>query len=163
MDSPEFGDTPVSRCKYYREVLGLRAVIDRPEIGRIVVPASEVHGVMMPASFGQMARARMECAGNAVGPIVGYPSAGRWLWLVQPDIPGDGDMKSYAEMFRRDVSIVRDGKPIALPSPTASAGRLRRWVIPPRTSSLPSGLVVLRAVGAWADFAPVRQAVTRVG
>ncbi len=32
MNQSEFGDTPVSRCRYYRQVCGLPAIIDPPEL-----------------------------------------------------------------------------------------------------------------------------------
>ncbi|MBF6219000.1 DNA-directed RNA polymerase subunit beta [Nocardia abscessus] len=150
MDEGAFGDTPLSRCQYYRRTCDLPVVIDPPELGRIILRAGSVWGVTMPPRLGQAVKAYLQSRGNGGGPIVGHPRSGRWTFLIRPDIEL-GDVKLFAEMFRLDVNVARTGASIALPSPTASAGAIRHWIVPPRNPFRPSGQVVVAAVRAWAD------------
>ncbi|WP_159922425.1 MULTISPECIES: DNA-directed RNA polymerase subunit beta [Nocardia] len=147
-----WGDTPLSRCQFYRRECGLPAVIDPPELGRIVMRAGSVWAMTMPARLGQAVKAHMQSRGVALGPVVGHPRSGRWTFLIQPDLPDD--VRLFAELFRLDVAVARAGATIALPSPTASVGAIRRWIVPPRSGFRPSGAVVVEAVRAWADQMP---------
>ncbi|WP_039803078.1 hypothetical protein [Nocardia araoensis] len=151
MDEGAFGDTPLSRCMFYRRNCGFNAVIDPPELGRIVLRAGSVWAVTMPSRLGRAVRAHMQSSGIVHGPIVGHPRSGRWTFLVRPDIEDD-DVKLFAEMFRREVSIAREGAVIALPSPSPN-GSIRQWVVPARNAFLPSGLAVVEAVRAWSEVA----------
>lgn len=156
MDEGAFGDTLLSRCQYYRRTCGLPVVIDPPELGRIILRAGSVWGVAMPTRLGQAVKAHLPSCGSAVGPIIGHPRSGRWTFLIRPDIDL-GDVKLFAEMFRLDVNVARTGACIALPSPTASVGAIRHWIVPPRNTFRPSGQVVIAAVRAWADQAHGRR------
>ncbi|MBF6464879.1 DNA-directed RNA polymerase subunit beta [Nocardia beijingensis] len=151
MDEGAFEDTPLSRCMFYRRNCGLNAVIDPPELGRIVMRAGSVWAVTMPSRLGRAVKAHMQGRGVAPGPIVGHPRSDRWTFLIRPDIEDD-DVKLFAEMFRRDVSIAREGAVIALPSPGPN-GCIRQWVVPARNAFLPSGLAVIDAVRAWSAVA----------
>ena len=126
MNQSEFGDTPVSRCRFYRQVCGLPAIIDPPELGRIVVRAGIVWALMMPAHLGQLVKIDLQRRGHGIGPIMSHPRSHRWSYLVRPDLP-DYD-RLFAEMFRLDVSVVRVGGEIALPSPTDKCARFRHWI-----------------------------------
>ncbi|WP_228833934.1 hypothetical protein [Nocardia abscessus] len=106
----------------------------------------------MPTRLGQSVKAHMQNRGVALGPIVGHPRSGRWTFLIQPDLPDD--VRLFAELFRMDVAVARAGATIALPSPTASAGAIRQWIVPPRNAFKPSGAAVVEAVRAWADQMP---------
>ncbi|MGK8525415.1 hypothetical protein ACRS6B_29460 [Nocardia asteroides] len=85
---------------------------------------------------------------------MGHPRSDRWTFLTIADLPDDNRL--FAELFRLDVSVARSGATIALPSPTASSGAIRRWIVPPRGPYRPSGRVVLEAIRAWADQMPDR-------
>ncbi|MEU7766500.1 hypothetical protein AB0B25_15390 [Nocardia sp. NPDC049190] len=39
MNETEFGDTPMSRCRYYRQVCDLPAIIVPSPLGRIIIRA----------------------------------------------------------------------------------------------------------------------------
>lgn len=144
-----FGDTPRSRCHFYRRVCDLPAVIDPPELGRIIMRASYVGALTMPAPLGRAVRQVMQRRRDAIGPIVAHPRSNRWTYIVRPDLPDD--TKLFAEMFRLDVSIVREGGTVALPSPTAESGAVRHWIETPRDRYRPSGMVVVQAIRACAD------------
>lgn len=146
------GDTPRSRCLFYRRQCDLPAVVDPPELGRIVLRAGSVWAMTMPTRLGQAVKAHMQSRGVPLGPIVGHPRSGRWSFLIRPDLPDDVPL--FAELFRLDVSVCREGATIALPSPTASVGSIRCWIEPPRNSFRPSGQVVVEAIRAWADQIP---------
>ncbi|WP_245660090.1 DNA-directed RNA polymerase subunit beta [Nocardia gamkensis] len=136
-------------------------MIDPPELGRIVMRAGSVWAVTMPSRLGQAVKAHMQCTGIALGPVVGHPRSGRWTFLVRPDIEDD-DVKLFAEMFRKDVSIAREGAVIALPSPSPN-GSIRQWIVPARSDFLPSGLVVVDAVRAWSEVAAQTATAPRYG
>ncbi|MFI9410321.1 DNA-directed RNA polymerase subunit beta [Nocardia gamkensis] len=144
MNQSEFGDTPVSRCRYYRQVCGLPAIVDPPELGRIVIRAGIVWALMMPAHLGQLVKIDLQRRGHDIGPIMSHPRSQRWSYLVRPDLPNDDSL--FAEMFRLDVSIVRAGGEIALPSPTDRCALFRHWIEPPRSAYRPSGQLVLAAI-----------------
>ncbi|BDT93181.1 DNA-directed RNA polymerase subunit beta [Nocardia sputorum] len=146
------GDTPLSRCLFYRRECALPAVVDPPELGRIVMRAGSVWAMTMPTRLGQAVKAHLQSGGVALGPIVGHPRSGRWTFLTQPDLPDD--VRLFAELFRLDVAVARSGATIALPSPTAAVGAIRHWVVPPRNAFRPSGHLVVEAVRAWADQMP---------
>ncbi|WP_433662063.1 hypothetical protein ACQPW1_07880 [Nocardia sp. CA-128927] len=59
----------------------------------------------------------------------------------------DDDTRVFSDMFRLNVMIVRDGA-IALPSPTAETGALRRWIELPRNTFRPSGKAVVEVIRA---------------
>lgn len=146
MEQTAFGDTPMSRCAYYRRVCDLPAVIDPPELGRIIMRTSHVWAMTMPAPLGRAVRQVMQRRGVGGGPIVAHPRSNRWSYLVRPDIPDD--TRLFAEMYRVDVSVVREGGTVALPFPTAQSGAIRHWIETPRDTFRPSGMVVLDAIRA---------------
>lgn len=146
------GDTPRSRCLFYRRECGLPAAVDPPELGRIVLRAGSVGAMTMPTRLGQAVKAHMQSRGVPLGPIVGHPRSGRWTFLIQPDLPDD--VRLFAELFRLDVAVARSGATIALPSPTAEVGAIRHWIVPPRNAFRPSGELVVEGVRAWADQMP---------
>ncbi|WP_459545148.1 hypothetical protein [Nocardia sp. X0981] len=53
-------------------------------------------------------------------------------------------------MFRLDVSVVRTGATIALPSPTDRGELFRRWIQPPHCPYRPSGRAVIGSIRACA-------------
>ncbi|TLF92950.1 DNA-directed RNA polymerase subunit beta [Nocardia cyriacigeorgica] len=153
MEYVPFGDTPYTRCLYYRQVCNLPASIDPPELGRIVIRADNVWALMMPSALGlavkkDLQRCRTHEAGDGAGPIISHVRSGRWSFLIQPDLPDDTAL--FAEMFRLDVSVVRTGATIALPSPTDRGELFRRWIQPPRSDFRPSGSIVIESIRACA-------------
>lgn len=152
MEMQSCGDTPQSRCHYYRRECDLPAVIDPPELGRIVLRAGYVCGVTMPTRLGQAVKAHIQVRRGQPGPVVGHPRSDRWTFLTKADLPDDDRL--FAELFRLDVSVARSGATIALPSPTASSGAIRHWIVPPRGPYRPSGGVLLEGIRAWADQMP---------
>lgn len=146
MNHTVFSDTPAARCTYYRRVCDLPATIDPPHLGRIVMKAEHVWGVVLPAPLGQAVKVLMQQHDLDLGPILSHPRSNRWTYLVRPDIPDD--TRLFAEMFRLNVSVVRTGGTVALPSPSDQCAQLRRWIEPPRCTFRPSGLVVIDAIRA---------------
>ncbi|MEU7768382.1 DNA-directed RNA polymerase subunit beta [Nocardia sp. NPDC049190] len=146
MDHIPFGDTPLTRCHFYRRVCDLPAVIDPPHMGRIVMPATHVWALMMPAHLGQAVKIEMQSQETDLGPILSHPRSIRWTYLIRPDLPDEDSL--FAELFRLNVSVVREGGTIALPSPTDQRVEFRRWVEPPRCMYRPSGALVLNAIRA---------------
>lgn len=140
--SDPLADTPVSRCRFYRQC-GLAAAV-QPEDGRIVVRAGRVGAITMPARLGQKVRTLMQDRRSALGPIVSHPRSRRWIYLVRPDLPDE--VRLFAELFRLDVSVARGGAQIALPSPADRSASFRVWIEPPRDTFRPSGSVVVAAV-----------------
>ena len=113
--------------------------------------AGRVWALTMPARLGHSVRAHMQGRGISTGPIVAHPRSNRWSLLIRPDLPDE--MSLFSELFRLDVSVIRAGGTIALPSPTAESGAIRQWVELPRNTFRPSGLVVVDAVRGWAELA----------
>ncbi|MFE3444063.1 DNA-directed RNA polymerase subunit beta [Nocardia sp. NPDC059180] len=108
---------------------------------------------MMPSALGlavktDLQRCRNHDAGPGVGPIISHVRSGRWSFLVEPNIPDDTAL--FAEMFRLNVSIVRTGATIALPSPSDRGELFRRWIHLPPCDFRPSGLTVIDSIRACA-------------
>ncbi|MGK8557730.1 DNA-directed RNA polymerase subunit beta [Nocardia gipuzkoensis] len=148
MDDRAFGDTPLSRVNYYRRVCDLPAVIDPPCMGRIIMRATHVWGIVMPAPLGAAVRNHMRQQLSNVGPIMSHPRSKRWTILTRPDLPDEVPL--FAELFRLNVSIVRTGGTIALPSPDHRSAHVRLWVEAPSCPFRPSGRVVVDAIRACA-------------
>lgn len=139
-----FGDTPLSRCAYYRRVCDLPTEVDPPQLGRIVLRMGVAWAVIMPATLGQDVKIWMQRKGYAVGPIMSHPRSKRWTYLTRPDLPDDRAL--FAEMFRLNVSVVRAGGTVALPSPADRGTTFRAWVERPDSAFRPSGSVVVAAI-----------------
>lgn len=114
--------------------------------------ADHVWGIVMPAHLGQAVKVRMQQQDSDLGPILSHPRSNRWTYLIRPDLPDE--VRLFAEMFRLDVSVVRTGGTIALPSPTDQCVEFRRWVEPPCCTFRPSGRVVLDAIRVCAGLPP---------
>ncbi|BDU01730.1 DNA-directed RNA polymerase subunit beta [Nocardia sputorum] len=138
-------DTPLTRCRFYREICGLPARV-QPEIGSIIVPAGSVGAVTMPHQLGAAVEGRMQNLGMRLGPIVSHPRSKRWTFLIVPDVPDENRL--FAELFRLNVSVSRHGAQIALPSPAARQAGFRVWVTPPRDAFRPSGMAVIESIRA---------------
>ena len=152
-----FGDTPLSRCDYYRQVCDLPAMVDPPTTGRIIVYPGVTGAVIMPAVLGVNVKGLMENRGERLGPIVSHPRSRRWTFLIEPDLPEE--MSLFAEMFRLNVSVLRGGATIALPSPMNHPGNnFRVWTDKPTTSYRPSGVVVVDAIRGCVDQRRARKA-----
>ncbi|MGK8504162.1 DNA-directed RNA polymerase subunit beta [Nocardia asiatica] len=145
MDEPiAFGGTPLSRCHYYRRVCNLPATVDPPQIGRIVVRTGMVWAITMLAVLGQHVKVWMQNHGHELGPILSHPRSKRWTFIIRPDLPDDVPL--FAEMFRLNVSIIRYGGLIALPSPADRGTKFRAWISRPDTAFRPSGRVVVTGI-----------------
>ncbi|NKY30629.1 hypothetical protein NG2371_05536 [Nocardia gamkensis] len=139
-----FGRTPLSRCAYYRQVCDLPAEVDPPQVGRIVLGMGVAWAVIMPATLGQDVKVWMQRHHHRIGPIMSHPRSKRWTYLTQPDLPDD--IMLFAEMFRLDVSLVRAGATVALPSPADRGTTFRAWIARPDSAFRPSGSVVVAAI-----------------
>ncbi|MGK8555239.1 DNA-directed RNA polymerase subunit beta [Nocardia gipuzkoensis] len=143
-DTHALDDTPLTRCRFYRQVCGLAAVVQPEAGGRIIVPTGSVGAITMPARLGASVKNQMLNRNMRLGPIVSHPRSKRWSFLARPDVPDD--VKLFAELFRLNVSVSPFGAQIALPSPTSGSISFRTWVQAPRDSFRPSGIVVIAAV-----------------
>ncbi|MEU1976418.1 DNA-directed RNA polymerase subunit beta [Nocardia sp. NPDC019309] len=110
--------------------------------------AGVVGGITMPDRLGQCVRDDMLFRGQAIGPVVAHIRSRRWTFLCRPDLPDD--VRLFAALFRMDVSIVPFGSEIALPSPADASNAFRRWVVAPRDTFRPSGVVIVNCVLARA-------------
>jgi hypothetical protein len=137
-------DTPAARCRFYREAFGLPARV-QPELGRILFVSGSVGAITMPAQLGAGVRAHLLDRGVRLGPIVSHPRSKRWTFVIVPDIP-DSDMGLFAELFRLNVSVARQGAQIALPSPADGDLGFRVWAHAPRGTYRPRGMVVVEAI-----------------
>ncbi|WP_330232354.1 DNA-directed RNA polymerase subunit beta [Nocardia sp. NBC_00508] len=142
---PVPADTPLTRCRFYRETCGLPARV-LPEIGSIIVPAGRVGAITMPHQLGAAVKTRMHNQRVQPGPIVSHPRSKRWTFLIVPDVPDENRL--FAELFRLNVSVSRFGAHIALPSPGARQAGFRVWVSPPRDDFRPSGMAVIESIRA---------------
>ncbi|QIS16482.1 DNA-directed RNA polymerase subunit beta [Nocardia arthritidis] len=146
-----FGDTPVSRCQFYRRVCGLPAYVDRPELGRIIMKTAGVWGLIMPAPLGQLVKANLGHHLQACGPIVSHPRSARWTFLIRPDV--SKGMELFPELFAAGIHIADDGV-IALPSPADRGGLFQVWVKAPADTFRQSGLRLLDAVRECSGHGP---------
>ncbi len=143
MERMAFGDTPASRCEFYRRVCGLAAVV-QPGTGRIVMPAGSVWALRMTSVLGQAVRHDLHVRRCAVGPIVSHPRSGTWMFLVRPDLPESDRL--LAQLYGARVAVHRRGGEIPLPSPGDRPFTMRQWVEPLRDQFRPSGALVVAAV-----------------
>lgn len=146
MNHIAFGDTPLSRCHYYRKVCDIPARVDPPHVGRIVAPCGSVWAMTMPAVLGQNVKTWMQQHGYKLGPILSHPRSKRWTFLIRPDLPDE--IPLFAEMFRLDVSIMRTGGTIGLPSPADRGTTFRAWIVRPDSHVRPSGHLIVEAIRA---------------
>jgi len=143
MEKTTFADTTVSRCTYYRRTCGLPAGI-QPPLGRIVVRAGMIGAITMPGRLGQRIRDDLLHHRITLGPIICHVRSGRWTYLCRPDLPDD--VQLFRILFALNTSIVPAGSEIALPSPTDTRSEYRCWIVPPRDTFRPSGLVIVDAI-----------------
>ncbi len=136
----------MSRCHYYRNVCDIPATADPPHVGRIVARCGSVWAITMPAVLGQAVKVWMQNQGYTLGPILSHPRSKRWTFIIRPDLPDE--IQLFAEMFRFDVSIVREGGTIGLPSPADVGTKFRAWVVRPHSHVRPSGHVIVEAIRA---------------
>ncbi|WP_245665885.1 DNA-directed RNA polymerase subunit beta [Nocardia sienata] len=118
------GDTPLTRCRYYRQVCDLPARIDPPELGRIVMPAGHTWALMMPSALGfavkkDLQRGHDHNAGTGAGPIISHIRSGRWSFLIRPDLPDDTAL--FAEMFGSTSPSSAPAPPSPSPPPPTAA------------------------------------------
>ncbi len=155
MDHTAFGDTPLSRCHFYRRVCDLPAKVVPPLLGRIIITAEHVWAPIRLAHLGMAVKTYVQHRGSEIGPILSHPRSNRWT-LVRPDILDD--VRLVAEVFRLSVSVVRTDSAVALPSPADKGAQFRRWPEPLRCMFRPSGLVVVDAIRACSGpYRPVRR------
>jgi hypothetical protein len=110
----------------------------------IVMKATHVWAMRMFAPLGQPVRHHIGCSGVAFGPILVVLLSNRWMYSIRPDIPQDVSL--YAELFRRNVSVIRDGGTVALPSPAPLSEPFRWWIEPSPDTFRPCGLAVITSV-----------------
>ncbi|WP_245659965.1 hypothetical protein [Nocardia gamkensis] len=100
----------------------------------------------MPAVLGQAVKVWMQNQGYKLGPILSHPRSKRWTFIIRPDLPDE--IPLFAEMFRLDVSIAREGGTIGLPSPADVGTKFRAWIVRPDSHVRPSGHVIVEAIRA---------------
>ncbi|MBF6215889.1 DNA-directed RNA polymerase subunit beta [Nocardia puris] len=139
-------DTPVDRCRYYRDVCGLPAVI-HPTAGCISVAVGAIGAVTMPAALGMKVRARLRRTEPGRGPIILHPRSSRWTFLVDRDDYADLD-RQFSTLFGLNVTVAALGAEIALPTPHVGgeADPLRVWIELPGNNLRPSVTRVVAAV-----------------
>ncbi|WP_232236262.1 DNA-directed RNA polymerase subunit beta [Nocardia sp. BMG51109] len=101
-------------------------------------------GLTMPSVLGQRVKTDLRGRDVEIGPIVSHPRSKRWTYLIRPDLPDE--VRLFAELFRLNVSVVRTGGEIALPSPADHQYGFRTWVERPTDSYRPSGLIVVDSI-----------------
>jgi len=143
MDHTTFADTVVSRCAYYRRICGLPAGIQSSR-SRIVVRAGMIGAITMPGSLGRRVRDDLLHRRMILGPVICHVRSGRLTYLCRPDLPDD--VRLFSKLFALNVSIVPPGGEIALPSPADSRSEYRCWIVLPRDTFRPSGLVLVDAI-----------------
>ncbi|WP_244891753.1 DNA-directed RNA polymerase subunit beta [Nocardia beijingensis] len=124
----------------------LPATVDPPHVGRIVARCGSVWAITMPAVLGQAVKVWMQNQGYKLGPILSHPRSKRWTFIIRPDLPDE--ISLFAEMFRLDVSIAREGGTIGLPSPADVGTKFRAWIARPDSHVRPSGHVIIEAIRA---------------
>ncbi|WP_244891869.1 DNA-directed RNA polymerase subunit beta [Nocardia beijingensis] len=115
-------------------------------MGRIVALCGSVWAMTMPAVLGQNVKTWMQQHGYKLGPILSHPRSKRWTFLIRPDLPDE--IPLFAEMFRLDVSIMRTGGTIGLPSPADRGTTFRAWIVRPDSHVRPSGHLIVEAIRA---------------
>ncbi len=158
MDDTVMGQTLRTRCEFYRRVCDLPVVVDPPELRRISMQARRTWALKMSATLGAAVRLRMEGEGCPIGPILSHPRTQHWSFLVVPDLPADASM--FATLYGLEVSVVRDGGVIALPSPDDRCSVFRRWIEPPHGPFRPSGRVVVDAIAMCTSS--IRRPIRRI-
>ncbi|QIS05949.1 DNA-directed RNA polymerase subunit beta [Nocardia brasiliensis] len=158
MDHTDIGNTLHTRCEFYRRVCDLPAVVDPPQLQRISMRAGRIWALMMPSPLGAAVRIRMDRQGSQIGPILSHPRSNHWSFLIVPDLPFDASL--FASLFSREVSVVRDGGTIALPSPSDSCSVFREWIELPSGPFRPSGRVVVDAIEACTS--PLRKPIRKI-
>lgn len=147
------GDTPETRCAYYRSQCQLQAHVE-PETGRIILKVGDVAAITMPSELGVRVKGVLAARNVAVGPVISHPRSQRWTFLTTPDVLL-GDLLLYAEMYRASVTLAPVGAEVALPSPADNADAYRVWNTLPNKDCRPSAAVVLEIVR---DCARLRRA-----
>ncbi|UGT64420.1 DNA-directed RNA polymerase subunit beta [Nocardia asteroides] len=135
------GDTPHSRCNYYRSTCHLPAVLE-PPTGRIFFQTGRVWAITMPAALGQAVKLHLERRHGGGGPIISHPRSHTWTLLTRADAPIRA-VRDEPMLQHFGVHILRGGQRVALPSPADRGGQFRRWILPARSTFCPSGLTVL--------------------
>ncbi len=145
-------DTPITRCRFYREVCQMPAFVV-PGSGRISMRAGRIGAITLPAQLGAVVRQRLHTRRAQPGPVVSHLRSKRWTFLIVPNVPAD-DIRLFAELFRLNASVAPFGAEIALPSPADQRTSLRIWVHAPRDSYRPSGMSIIEAIRACAAPRP---------
>ncbi|UGT62868.1 DNA-directed RNA polymerase subunit beta [Nocardia asteroides] len=135
------GDTPRSRCAYYRSVCQLPAVLE-PPTGRIFFTTGRVWAISMPAAMGQAVKQHLDRRHGGGGPIISHPRRHTWTMLTRADTPPNA-VRDEAMLQHYGIRVLRGGQRIALPSPADRGTQFRGWILPARSTFCPSGLVVL--------------------
>ncbi|MFF2088519.1 DNA-directed RNA polymerase subunit beta [Nocardia sp. NPDC058176] len=139
-------DAALQSSRYYRMTCGLPALVHPTYTDMVVVKTGSVIGITMPSSLGAEVIREMRDQESAVGAIVGHHRSGRWTFIVRADLTTDDSdhIALFAELYRLDVWVVRDGAEIALPISPSDV--FRHWVEEPRDKFRPAASVVVSAV-----------------
>ncbi|WP_109526926.1 MULTISPECIES: DNA-directed RNA polymerase subunit beta [Nocardia] len=137
-------DTPSTRCEYYRRICHLPARVE-PTTGRISVRAGLVWAIQLPAGLAQVVKMDLDRRQHGGGPIITAPREARWTFLTRSDIPATIAARDMP-LWRNQVTILRDGQDIVLPSPTDRGHLYRAWITPAHSTFRPSGLAVLDSI-----------------
>lgn len=138
------GDTPLSRCLYYRHVCHLPATVD-PSTGRISMRAELMWAVSLPSEIGQRVKIDLDHHNHRAGPIVCHPRSGTWTFLTRSDISRTV-AQQQTPLWRGRVTITDGGRSIALPSPADRGVFYRGWIRSAHSPYRPSGLALVASI-----------------
>lgn len=151
MTTNRVGDTPSSRCGYYRKMCDLPTRFD-PDSGRITMRTNLIWAIVMPSDLGQRTKVCLEHRGRGGGPIISHPRSGGWTFLVRSDIA----LATLNGVKPYRVRVIGHGEEIALPSPADRGSFFRAWIVAAHTPHRPSGGEVMDAVRTVLDLPRVR-------
>jgi hypothetical protein len=142
--TPARTDTTLARCRFYRRVCGLPCYV-HAETQRIILTAGPVGAVTMPEWLGGLGPQRPDGSGAVgAGDLASFPALDI---LDRPTSRAvEQDTMVFADLLRRNISIVPVGGEIALPLPGDEYARYHAWIIPPRDPFRPDVTTVVDAV-----------------
>ncbi|MCX4096282.1 hypothetical protein [Nocardia sp. alder85J] len=138
-------DRVLMQAHHYRTNGRLYCRIDSTN-SRILLRATDVGAVTMPAVVGELVRARFRS--YAAGPIFAHGE--RWTFLTLPHRL-DSDLGTVAALNSHNAQIVPNGATLLLPSPGDPFSDCRRWIVAPQDALRPTMHTVITAFSCVVD------------